>query len=136
RPSSSSSFSTAIDEPSTRTKAEDEHESTPTEAAFGRLALGVARYRWWVVGLTAIIAVLTPLGIHRLIIQDSWIEGFQPESEFRKSTTLVNSNFHGMHLLFVSFNTDLIVHGEVPTTALRWPELWLPGNFADHPTEL
>src|SRR5205814_10612059 len=70
-------------------------------AFFGRL---VARCRWAVAGSILLIIVLTPLGLSRLVVQDSWIDGFDPNSEFRRAALQVNEQFYGMHLLLVTFD--------------------------------
>ena len=70
-------------------------------AFFSSLGGGVARRRWLVAACALLVVALTPLGLRRLVVQDSWTDAFDPESEFRRSTELVNSNFFGMHLLFV-----------------------------------
>ena len=37
------------------------------------------------------LTLAAPLGLRRLVIQDSWIDGFDPDSEFRRATRLVNT---------------------------------------------
>jgi len=87
-------------------------------AAFARLALAVVRHRGWVVGLLAVILALVPTGLRRLVVQDSWVDGFDPDSEFRRATRLVNEQFYGMHLLFVSFDSSKILRGEIQASAM------------------
>src|SRR6185503_457246 len=41
------------------------------------------------------------VGARSVVVQDSWIDGFDPGSEFRRATRLVNEQFHGAHLLQV-----------------------------------
>ena len=48
------------------------------------------------------VMALTPFGLRQLVVQDSWTNGFDPASEFRRVTEQVNDHFFGMHLLFVS----------------------------------
>ena len=40
-------------------------------------------------------------GSGRLFVQDSWVDGFDRDSEFRLATDAVNSRYHGTHLLLV-----------------------------------
>jgi predicted RND superfamily exporter protein len=52
----------------------------------------------------AIATALVSLGIGRLEVQDSWIGGFAPSSQFRKDTREVNRLFNGTHLLQVQLD--------------------------------
>lgn len=96
----------------------------------------VARYRYGVLGLIVLVTALTPLGLHRLVVQDSWIDGFDPASEFRRATRLVNEQFHGMHLLWVCLDATKTLQGEIPPSAVSVARLVLPGNLVDDPAEL
>ncbi len=111
-------------------------DSPVLAAWFARLALAVVRQRWWVVGLVLVITALTPLGLRRLVVQDSWIDGFDPASEFRRATGLVNEHFHGMHLLFVSFDAPRMIEAELPASAVTANGLVLPGTLVDNPAVL
>ena len=97
--------------------------------AFGRLALTVARRRAWVFVGLGVVLVLTPLGLRRLVIQDSWIDGFDPGSEFRRATQLVNDQCHGMHLLLVCADATQILRGEIPAAEVTPGRLLLPGDL-------
>jgi uncharacterized protein len=96
---------------------------------FGRLGLAMVRWRWQVVGLVLLLAALTPLGLTRLVVQDSWTEGFDPDSEFRRATHRINEDFQGMHLLLVSCEAPQMVAGEVGPTELSAGAIVLPGNL-------
>jgi predicted RND superfamily exporter protein len=100
-------------------------------AWFAQFGLGVVRQKGWVVGLMVIVIGLTPLGLRRLVVQDSWIDGFDPASEFRRATRLVNEQFHGMHLLLVSFEPPRVVAGELPASAVTAGKIILPGKLTD-----
>ena len=71
-------------------------------AGFAGAGQFVVRHRWRVIVGVVMVMALTPLGLRRLVVQDSWTNGFDPKSEFRRVTQQVNENFFGMHLLFVS----------------------------------
>jgi predicted RND superfamily exporter protein len=105
-------------------------------AAFARLAGIVVRHRGWVVGLVAGVVALTPLGLRRLIVQDSWIEGFDPGSEFRRATRLVNAQFHGMHLLFVCVDARRDLSVEVLPSAFDNGRFLVPAHVVRDPEEL
>ena len=96
--------------------------------AFGRLAEGVVRWRWGVVGLVLLVVALTPLGLRRLTVQDSWTDAFDPSSEFHRATRLVNQEFYGMHLLHVAFDASQSITGAVPPSALGPNTLMLRGD--------
>jgi predicted RND superfamily exporter protein len=99
-------------------------------AAAGQL---VVRRRWWVIGGTLIVLALTPFGLRRLVVQDSWTNGFDPESEFRHVTQQVNDNFFGMHLLFVSAEAPLTLKGELPASAVSQYGISLPIELVHDP---
>ena len=103
---------------------------------FSGLAMAVVRHRYWVIALVAIIIALAPLGLRRLVVQDSWIDGFDPSSEFRRATRLVNEQFHGMHLLLVSFNAPEMLHGEISPSNVARDRIALPLNLVTNPAEL
>ncbi len=102
-------------------------------AGFSRLAMAVVRQRYWVIGLVAVITALAPLGLRRLVVQDSWIDGFDPGSEFRRATRLINDQFHGMHLLSVSFAAPKVLTGVVESSNVTPGFILLPGNLVDDP---
>ena len=94
----------------------------------------VVRRRWWVVGCALVVMALTPFGLRRLVVQDSWTNGFAPESEFRRVTQLVNENFFGMHLLFVSAAAPRTLTGELPASAVSHYSISLSGDLLRDPT--
>ncbi len=70
-----------------------------SEAWWGGFAAWVLRWRKAVLLGAGVLVVITALGTRSVVVQDSWIEGFDPNSEFRRATRLVNEQFHGAHLL-------------------------------------
>jgi predicted RND superfamily exporter protein len=98
--------------------------------AFARLAGGVGRWRWAVVVVVA-VAALTPFGVRRLAVQDSWMDSFDPAGEFRRNAAFVNENFYGMHLLYVSFDSPATLSGELDPAALRSALLWIPAQLVE-----
>jgi uncharacterized protein len=102
----------------------------PTAAtAFAGAGNFVVRHRWLVIGGAVAILALTPLGLRRLVVQDSWTNAFDPDSEFRRVTEAVNSNFFGMHLLFVRAEAPKTIRGEIPASAVNLPDIALPGTI-------
>ena len=113
------------------------------KAALSRLAIffansgsGVVRWRWLVVACAVILVALTPLGLRRLIVQDSWTDAFDPDSDFRRSTELVNSNFFGMHLLFVSVDAPELATGELSAPPNGQSRILLPGTVCNELQEI
>jgi predicted RND superfamily exporter protein len=93
----------------------------------------VVRRRWWVVSFALAVTALTPFGLRRLVVQDSWTNGFDPESEFRRVTQLVNENFFGMHLLFVCVEAPKTLTGELPASAVNHYSISLSGDLLRDP---
>jgi predicted RND superfamily exporter protein len=102
-------------------------------AWFGRLGLVMVRWRWRVVAFVLLLTALTPLGVSKLAVQDSWTEGFDPGSEFRRATQRVNEDFRGMHLLLVACDAPQVIAGEVGPTALSSGAIVLPGDLVEDP---
>ncbi|HEV2844195.1 MAG TPA: MMPL family transporter [Thermoanaerobaculia bacterium] len=48
-----------------------------------------------------LVTLAVGLGMARLRVQDSWLSGFAPESDFRVNTVRTNEMFNGTHLLLV-----------------------------------
>ena len=109
-------------------------QALPFSIWFGRLADVTIRRRWWVAAVMFSITALTPLGLRHLVVQDSWIDGFAPDSEFRGAARQVNEEFFGMHLLFVSFDAPEVLTGSAPATALSRGTLSLPGDWLASPS--
>jgi hypothetical protein len=104
-------------------------EYTPADwlaAKFAGAGQAVVQRRWWVVGGALAVLALTPLGLRRLVVQDSWTNGFDPESEFRRVTQQVNENFFGMHLLYISVEVPRTIRGEIAAAAINSPDIALP----------
>jgi predicted RND superfamily exporter protein len=109
---------------------------TEVRAPFEKFAFWAVRRRWWIVGSVAVLVALTPFGLRRLTIQDSWIDGFERDSEFSRATRLVNERYHGMHLLNVSVDAGEILRGTVPGTNVAFARISLPGNVTTNPASL
>lgn len=118
-----------------------ERESTArrpkTGTRWSGLAAAVLRYRVPVILLAVAAAAVAPSGIRRLSVQDSWIDGFSPDSEFYRASQTVNSKFHGSHLLVVAVDTGhLTIRGQAKEAALDSYELRLPAELVENPQGL
>ena len=69
---------------------------------FARLGAMVVRGRYWVIVTALVVTVAASFGVRRIVVQDSWIDGFAPDSEFYQATELFNDQFLGTHILLVS----------------------------------
>ncbi|MEE8587563.1 MAG: MMPL family transporter [Acidobacteriota bacterium] len=70
------------------------------------LAGGLIRRRAVTIPALLLLTVGLGLGVGRLYVQDSWIEGFAPSSEFRQATDRVNLHLFGTHTLLVQLTFD------------------------------
>lgn len=115
--------------------------SASGEAPLQRFFVGVAgfsvRHRGLVLLFATIGAMLTPLGIWRVVVQDSWIDGFAPESGFRQATHRFNEQFHGGHLLLLQVDTGTErIDGEMDASGLDGLWTTLPSTIAAQPQSL
>lgn len=104
---------------------------------FGALGSGVVRFRVVVLAGAVALAVIAPLGIRKVVVQDSWIDGFAPESEFRRATNAFDEQFLGAHTLLVCVDAGRQrITGEIAGAA--FDVLWakLPGGVVDDPATL
>jgi predicted RND superfamily exporter protein len=116
-----------------RRKQEDEGKIGRMADWFGNLGVATARHRYWVAAGVVLVTALAPLGLRRLVIQDSWIDGFAPASEFRRATEMVNEKFEGMHLLLVTLDAPKTITGEVPASAVTPNGITLPAALVEDP---
>lgn len=100
---------------------------------FARLGHSVVRRRCWIVVGLVTVGMLAPFSLRRLVVQDSWIDGFSPDSEFRQTTQQINDHFHGMHMLLVSCDAAKLLVGEVASSNVNPRIITLPGNIVDDP---
>jgi predicted RND superfamily exporter protein len=83
---------------------------TPTERVglFSRTARFAVRHRRAVLAVAAVVALLAVDGVRRLVVQDSWVDGFAPESEFARSMRQFDRDFAGAHVLQVAVETEAL----------------------------
>lgn len=104
---------------------------------FEGLAHVVTRGRVVIVILAVVVAALAPLGVRRILVQDSWIDGFAPDSEFHRATRTFNDRFLGMHILLVCLDTGhRVITGELGLEAVGDHTFRLPGDLVDDPQSL
>ena len=104
---------------------------------FARLGPAVIRRRYAVLGLVLVVVLAAPLGIARVVVQDSWIDGFAPDSEFYQTTQFFNDQFLGTHVLLVCVDTGhYSLAGEVTAEALEHHAVRLPADLVSEPETL
>ena len=72
--------------------------------------------------------LVAPFGVKKILIQDSWIDGFAPESEFHRATTLFNEQYLGTHTLHVRVDSGQVepIEGMIPAAAVDHRNVRLP----------
>jgi predicted RND superfamily exporter protein len=86
-----------------------------------------------VVAVAAVLALCVP-GVRRLVVQDSWISGFAPDSEFYRATQYFNQRFFGTHRLLLVLDTEpLDARTAITGADLRYDALSLPGDLLADP---
>lgn len=78
----------------------------PFAPHFARLARGLSRRRRAVLAAAAVAAVVALDGVRRLEVQDSWTDGFDPDSAFARSTRDFDRRFLGTHRLLVAVEVE------------------------------
>lgn len=75
----------------------------------------------------AVVLVVAPWGIAKVRVQDSWIDGFSPQSEFRRAAEAVNQGFFGAHVLAIEVaSPDWQIRGELDPDAVGMFEFSVP----------
>lgn len=83
------------------------------------------RRRRMTLATLGVVTALFVAGIPAIVVQDGWIDGFAPESSFRRAVERVNEDFFGTHLLLVHLelppldDPPQVLHGEPGPLVLR-----------------
>ncbi|HVR96083.1 MAG TPA: MMPL family transporter [Thermoanaerobaculia bacterium] len=75
-----------------------------------------------------LVTLVAAAGLSRLEVQDSWIDGFAPDSPFRHATDRADAKLLGTHLLLVQMTFD--AKGEMPSGFVRKGPLLDPARLA------
>lgn len=91
----------------------------PTDGSRLRRWLGplLVHRRRTLLGL-GLVSVVLGLGVFRLAVQDSWVDGFAPQSPFRQATDRINKQLLGSHILLAHLTVKLPPE-RVPDTGVR-----------------
>ena len=79
--------------------AVNEHAPQAQAGFFDRLASVLIARRGLILAGFALMLAASYVGISRVRVQDSWIDGFDPRSTFRRTTAHFNEQFFGAHVL-------------------------------------
>jgi predicted RND superfamily exporter protein len=94
---------------------------------FSRIARFAVRHRRAVLAVAVAVALLAVDGVWRVVVQDSWVDGFAPESEFARAMRQFDRDFAGSHVLQVVVETEpLHLSGTVAGSAVGDRTLSLP----------
>ncbi len=97
---------------------------------FERWAGGVQRKRSVILLLLIAVLGAVPFGIARIRVQDSWIDGFSPESAFARHMHFFNDQFLGSHLLQIEMHTHAErAAGRLSADKLNMLEFTLPPDL-------
>jgi len=99
-----------------------------------RLAMEPARHPVATLAAVAVVLALMAPGWRRIVVQDSWISGFAPDSDFYRDTQYFNRHFFGTHRLLLVLEAERVDARALVTSAdLGRGELRLPGGLLGHP---
>ncbi len=97
----------------------------------------VIHWRALVLLVALFLAVAAPFGIRKIVVQDSWIDGFSQESDFRSATEVFNDQFLGTHILQVCVNAGhQSLSGALTIDAFESRWIKLPGEIVADPQTL
>ena len=107
------------------------HAARPT-SAFGRHAQWIARRRRALLATAAVLALVAPFGVVRIVVQDSWIDGFDRDGRFYRSTQRFNERFFGTHVLLVTVDAGHATWtGELREDQIDGNTVTLPAGAVD-----
>jgi hypothetical protein len=106
-------------------------------ALLARFATAIVRRRFLVLGAAGAVLLAAPFGIRRVMVQDSWIDGFSRDSAFARDTRAFNAGFLGMHQLVLALRTPPFrAAGEVSGSAITRDGIAIPARAAPDPQRL
>jgi predicted RND superfamily exporter protein len=95
-----------------------------------RLAMGPWRHPVATLAAVAAVLALTAPGWRRIVVQDSWISGFAPDSDFYRDTQYFNRHFFGTHRLLLVLEAERVdARALVPAADLGRDGFRLPADL-------
>lgn len=105
----------------------EQARSTASWRAFAALARVTTRRRAAVLAGALLAALAAGDGVRRLRVQDSWVDGFAPESRFAQAMRRFDRDFLGTHVLQITVAAEpLTLRGEITGSAVDHKSLLLP----------
>lgn len=87
----------------------------PGSALLAATTRALLRHRVAVLAVGGLLVAALPVGIARLEVQDSWLDGFAPDSALVRATLRYEQQYFGAHLLLVGVEGDSVRRvGELP----------------------
>ncbi|HYG62951.1 MAG TPA: MMPL family transporter, partial [Thermoanaerobaculia bacterium] len=116
--------------PSFGKRGQDQRPAGATSRrGFAGLARVATRRRAAVLAGALLSALVAGDGVRRLRVQDSWVDGFAPESRFAQAMRRFDHDFLGTHLLQITVEADpLTFQGEIAGSAVDHKRLVLPAR--------
>lgn len=96
------------------------------------------RRRWSILAATVLMVAMAMWGASKVVVQDSWIEGFARDSDFRRATERFNAGFLGTHLLHlrVGVESSPPFRLTLPATSVQPDNVVLPWHVVTAPESL
>ncbi|MBI1825939.1 MAG: MMPL family transporter [Planctomycetes bacterium] len=104
---------------------------------FGRIASWTLRLRTPILLITVAIIAACPLGISKVQVQDSWIDGFARNSDFYQATMRFDEQFRGGHILLLCVDGGHeVISGKLGVTDMVKNTIRFPRDFVADPKSL
>lgn len=99
---------------------------------------GILGLRHLIMLLVMGVIIISYYGVQRVIVQDSWIDGFATQSRFHQATTYCNEHFMGTHTLLLRVDADSIppIESELVEKDLDHHTVNLPLDIVKDPQDL
>jgi predicted RND superfamily exporter protein len=97
------------------------------ERIFAALGRGAYRRRRLLLAMAAALVIAALLGARRLRVEDRWLDGFDPASDFARAVRHFDRQFAGADLLLLELAAEGVeLTGEIQPAALRGRQIVLP----------
>ncbi len=95
------------------------------------------RWRFLILPVALLLIAAAPLGIRKIVVQDSWIDGFDRESDFHRATAAFDDQFLGTHVLHICVDAGHeAISGELGAENLDFRWIALPLDLVVDPQTL
>ncbi len=109
----------------------------PQSTLLERVARPIVRHPYAVAFAVVVLAVVSIHGVQRVVVQDSWIDGFAERSAFYQATQGFNEQFAGTHVLLVCVDSGSErLSGELHSSAIGLTGVRLPATVVPDPQQI